>query len=50
MIDMEITNTNVFDTWIEEEGQYLEDLKREPPLETLWMEYFQKLINYLASR
>ena len=47
MIDMEITNANVFDTWIEEEWWYLEDLKRELPLETLWMKYFQQ---HMASR
>ena len=49
MIDMEILDAQVFDIWIEEEWQYLQDLKREPPLETLCIEYFQKLINYLAS-
>lgn len=50
MIDMGIGEPEVFDDWLEEERGYLQDLKREPPLETLQMEYYQKLVNYMASR
>lgn len=50
MIDMDISEPEVFDSWLEEEQLYLQELKREPPLKTLHMEYYQKLVNYMASR
>ena len=50
MIDLGVDKPEVFDSWLEEERQYLQELKREPPLKTLHMEYYQKLVNYMASR
>lgn len=34
----------VFEAWLGEERTYLQGLKREPPVETLEMEYYKKLV------
>lgn len=41
-----IGDPSIFTTWLQEEKKYLEDLKHEPPQETLEMEYYKKLINF----
>ena len=48
--DQHIANTSVFQDWLAEEKAYLEGLSREPLLETLEMEYWQKLVNLGASQ
>ena len=50
MQELGIKDTNTFNTWLKEEKEYLHGLKREPEVETLQMEYWQKLVNYEASR
>ena len=50
MNDQNIANTSVFQDWLAEEKAYLEGLSREPLLETLEMEYWQKLVNLGASQ
>ena len=37
---------NDFNNWLKEERQYLENLKREPPEETLEMEYYTQLVKF----
>ncbi|KAF8507900.1 hypothetical protein BU17DRAFT_78031 [Hysterangium stoloniferum] len=49
MQDLQISNFNVFEEWREEEKIYLEGLSKEPIMETLEMEYYQKLINLRVS-
>jgi hypothetical protein len=49
MVDMDIPNVEVFEHWLDEEREYLQGLKTEPVVETLHMEYYQKLVNYHAS-
>jgi hypothetical protein len=49
MLDMNISSVEVFDDWLKEERVYLQGLKTEPEVETLQMEYYQKLINFRAS-
>lgn len=49
MLDMGISNVEVFSDWLNEEKEYLQGLKSEPEAETLQMEYYQKLINFHAS-
>jgi len=49
MEDLGIPDEGVFETWLEEERAYLQGLKKEPPEETLQMEYYQKLVNLWAS-
>jgi hypothetical protein len=49
MLDMGIPNVEIFEQWLDEEREYLQGLKTEPVVETLQMEYYQKLINYHAS-
>ncbi|KIK64788.1 hypothetical protein GYMLUDRAFT_160896, partial [Collybiopsis luxurians FD-317 M1] len=44
-----INNANVIFQWLEEEAQYLQACSREPPEETLQMEYFSKLKAYYQS-
>ncbi|KAF8339461.1 hypothetical protein F5887DRAFT_889178 [Amanita rubescens] len=39
-----ISDTSVFTDWLEEERQYLEQLKQEPAQDTLEMEYYQRLV------
>ncbi|KAI6018897.1 hypothetical protein BKA83DRAFT_4464818 [Pisolithus microcarpus] len=41
---------SIFYRWLEEEKEYLEGLSREPPEETLHMEYWQRLGKFEASR
>ena len=50
MSDQGISNMLVFKVWLEEEKAYLEGLAREPFVETLTMEYWQKLVNLGASQ
>lgn len=50
MNDQNIANTSVFQDWLAKEKAYLEGLSREPLLETLEMEYWQKLVNLGASQ
>ncbi|KAI6023100.1 hypothetical protein BKA83DRAFT_4493227 [Pisolithus microcarpus] len=40
---------SIFYRWLEEEKEYLEGLSREPPEETLHMEYWQRLGKFEAS-
>lgn len=49
MTDLKISDTRVFEEWREEEKVYLEGLQKEPIIETLEMEYYQKLVNLRAS-
>ena len=39
-----ITDPTIFRTWLDEEKMYLSDLLREPPEETLEMEYYERLV------
>ena len=50
MLDMNIPTVDVFSDWLNEEKEYLQGLKTEPEAETLQMEYYQKLVNFHASR
>ena len=49
MQDLGLSDSQVFETWREEERAYLEGLAKEPMIETLEMEYYQKLNNLGAS-
>jgi hypothetical protein len=49
MHDQNILGVSVFQVWLAEEKAYLEGLSREPLLESLAMEYWQKLVNLGAS-
>jgi hypothetical protein len=49
MRDLGVSDSNVFNTWREEERAYLEGLSKEPIIETLEMEYYQRLSNLEAS-
>jgi hypothetical protein len=49
MLDLGIENEGMFHTWLLEEQAYLKALKSEPLVETLEMEYYQKLVNLGAS-
>ncbi|KAJ3712392.1 hypothetical protein C8R42DRAFT_647550 [Lentinula raphanica] len=50
MNDLGITSTEVFPHWLKQEQEYLQSLKKEPPEETLQMEYFKKLEKYTAAQ
>ncbi|KAG1738866.1 uncharacterized protein EDB91DRAFT_1237653 [Suillus paluster] len=50
MQDINITEESTFDEWLKEEKVYLQGLCTEPELETLQMEYWQKLVNLSASK
>jgi hypothetical protein len=50
MRDLQISDSKVFEEWRQEENIYLEGLSKEPITETLEMEYYQKLINFRASK
>lgn len=50
MCDLSIDNENVFDHWLVEEKEYLLGLSKEPLVEILEMEYYQKLVNLAASQ
>ncbi|KAG2108078.1 hypothetical protein DEU56DRAFT_874537 [Suillus clintonianus] len=43
MRDLKVTDVAVFEGWLAEEKVYLQSLTREPEVETLQMEYWQKL-------
>ena len=45
MLDLEITDKSVFETWLDEERAYLQGLQKELEEETLQMEYWQKLVD-----
>jgi hypothetical protein len=45
MEDLGISDTGVFEVWLQEEEAYLLGLKKEPAEETLPMEYYQRLVN-----
>ncbi|KIK17789.1 hypothetical protein PISMIDRAFT_52478, partial [Pisolithus microcarpus 441] len=47
--DLSIDDDSIFYKWLEEEKEYLEGLSREPPEETLHMEYWQRLGKFEAS-
>jgi hypothetical protein len=49
MGDLGIAHAGVFDVWLQEERDYLKGLAKEPPVETLEMEYYQKLVNFHVS-
>ena len=49
MQDLGLSDSQVFGTWCEEERTYLKGLSKEPVIETLEMEYYQKLNNLRAS-
>lgn len=49
MHDLGVSNTKVFEDWLEEEKAYLLGLQKEPLEETLQMEYWQKLLNLEGS-
>jgi hypothetical protein len=50
MLDMGISNADIFKGWLKEKWEYLQGLKTEPEAETLQMESYQKLINLHASK
>ena len=39
----------VVEDWLKEEGEYLQALKKEPPEETLEMEYYKGMLNLRDS-
>ncbi|KAJ7776444.1 hypothetical protein B0H16DRAFT_1659785 [Mycena metata] len=45
MHSMGIESRSIFETWLEKEKVFLATLSKEPPQETLEMEYYQKLVN-----
>ncbi|KAI6125002.1 hypothetical protein EDD16DRAFT_1763245, partial [Pisolithus croceorrhizus] len=47
--DLSVDDDGIFHRWLEEEKKYLEGLSREPPEETLHMEYWQRLGKLDAS-
>jgi hypothetical protein len=49
MKDQGIANESTFKDWLEEERAYLKGLAKEPMVETMEMEYYQKLVNLHAS-
>ncbi|KAH7904631.1 hypothetical protein BJ138DRAFT_1138490 [Hygrophoropsis aurantiaca] len=50
MQKLNISDTNTFDQWLEEEKTYLSGLQYEPIEETLQMEYWKKLVNLTAHK
>ncbi|KAJ3729773.1 hypothetical protein C8R42DRAFT_570096 [Lentinula raphanica] len=50
MIAAGISSADVFYDWLVEEGQYLQNLSKVPPKETLEMEYFLKLVALHSCR
>jgi hypothetical protein len=49
MQDLGLSDSQIFETWWEEEHAFFEGLAKEPIIETLEMEYYQKLNNLGAS-
>ncbi|KAI5995861.1 hypothetical protein EDD15DRAFT_2365295 [Pisolithus albus] len=50
MGELGVTDPATFKIWLDEERVYLKSLVREPPEETLQMEYWQRLVSLAASR
>lgn len=50
MQELGIDNVSTFESWLQEEKEYLAGLQKEPEAETLQMEYWQKLVNFEASK
>ena len=50
MQELGLTSTTTFDDWLAEECAYLKALTKEPLVETLQMEYYQKLVNLRATK
>jgi hypothetical protein len=50
MKDLEISDEGAFESWLQEEKEYLQGLKKEPLAETLHMEYYQRLISLWSSK
>lgn len=50
MRELSIENEVVFDRWLAEEKVYLLTLSKEPLIETMEMEYYQRLINLRDSQ
>ncbi|KAG0694180.1 hypothetical protein DFH29DRAFT_1083929 [Suillus ampliporus] len=50
MQDINVTEESTFDEWLKEEKVYLQGLCTKPELETLQMEYWQKLVNLSTSK
>lgn len=50
MVDLNIEDTKVFESWREEERVYLQGLSTEPPVETLEMEYYAMLVKLEDSQ
>lgn len=50
IVEMGINNMIIFEGWLHKEWEYLKSLKKEPPVETIQMEYYQKLLNLWASK
>lgn len=48
MKDYGVTDRSEFEEWLKEEKEYLQGLSKEPPEETLQMEYYQRLVNLNA--
>ncbi|KAJ7054564.1 hypothetical protein C8F01DRAFT_1162020 [Mycena amicta] len=46
---LRVSSRDVFETWHSEEREQLKKLSREPPEETMQMEYYQKLVNLEAE-
>jgi hypothetical protein len=49
MRDLHVSHRTVFEDWRAEERRYLESLVTEPIVETLEMEYYQKLVELYAA-
>ncbi|KAI6020369.1 hypothetical protein BKA83DRAFT_4464675 [Pisolithus microcarpus] len=49
MKEQNVPNEQVFEKWLAEEKAYLEQLSREPPEETLQMEYWEQLVKLTAN-
>lgn len=39
-----ISDVTIFDSWLQEEREYLKGLKQEPEQDTLEMEYYRRLV------
>jgi hypothetical protein len=50
MQDLRVVDENDFERWLDEEKVYLKGLTHEPEIETLHVEYWQKLVNLSASK
>lgn len=49
MVDLGIPSTATFDQWLKDEKEYLQGLKKEPPEESLQMEYYKVLVKLEAA-